>query len=196
MHRWGGLGVAWVIPLILAVLLSPSAAAWEIDTTDTVSRVIDGDTFDTPIEGRVRLADIDTPERGEPGADEATDYLKSLILNEEVHLDIDDIYETGPYGRLISVVYVRHDATRLLNVNKALLNEGHAEITDFPNEFDPYTWTLYVSLPEEPPSPAEPPPAAEQGLVVSPTAVLVPVVLVTILIFGLALTYVLLRKRR
>lgn len=52
--------------LILLALLC-AAGAWEIDATDTIDRVIDGDTFDTTSEVRVRLADIDTAEGGEPG---------------------------------------------------------------------------------------------------------------------------------
>lgn len=34
----------------------------EIDATTIVSQVIDGDTFDTTSEGRIRLADVDAPE--------------------------------------------------------------------------------------------------------------------------------------
>ncbi len=38
------------------------------------------------------------------------------------------------------MVYVRHNATHLLNVNKALLQSGLADVADFPNEFDPTKW--------------------------------------------------------
>jgi endonuclease YncB( thermonuclease family) len=39
--------------------------AVEIDAITVVSRVIDGDTFDTTSEGRIRLADVNAPENGE-----------------------------------------------------------------------------------------------------------------------------------
>ncbi len=52
--------------------------AWEVDRTGTVERIIDGDTLETS-EETIRLADINTPEVGEPGADEATAYLGSLV---------------------------------------------------------------------------------------------------------------------
>ncbi len=73
----------------------------------------------------------------------------ALVLYEKVHMGIDDEDGTDRYGRLIAVVYVRHNATHLLNMNKALLQGGPAEVDDFPNEFDPSTWTLYVLFPTE-----------------------------------------------
>ncbi len=120
------------------------AAGWEIDATGVVDHVVDGDTVDVDAVGRVRLADINAPEIGQPGAQAATDYLTSLALNETVYLDVDDVYGTDVYGRMVAVVYVRHNATSLLNLNKALLEAGLAVLDDFPNEFDPATWTLYV----------------------------------------------------
>lgn len=57
------------------------------------------------------------------------------------------------------MVYVRHNATHLLSVNEALLQAGLVVVWDFPNEFDSYTWPLYVyHLTETTPPPEEPPP--------------------------------------
>lgn len=140
-----------VISIFLLLFISlgfiPSVTyvnAWEIDDTGTATYIVDGDTFDIASVGRIRLADINCPEVGEPGADEATQFLESLIYNKEVYIDIDDIYGTGPYGRIIAVVYVYYDDTHLKNVNQALLDAGHAEIMNYDNEFDPSTWTLLV----------------------------------------------------
>ena len=133
--------------LALAITRPVSAANWEIDATGTVYKVIDGDTFDASPVGRVRLADIDAPEVGHPGYQEAKDFLNSWVFNETVYLDVDDVYGTDPYDRLVCVVYVRYNATHLMNVNKALLDAGLADISDFPNEFNPATWTLYVPIP-------------------------------------------------
>ena len=131
---------------LVAVSANPEAAAsdWEVDRTGTVHHVIDGDTFDASPVGRVRLADIDTPETGQPGAQEATDYLGALVRNRVVYLDVDDLHVTDVYDRLVAVVYVRFNSTHFLNVNKALLNAELADVTDFDNEFDPAKWTLYV----------------------------------------------------
>ena len=139
-----------LIPLLLTVMAFVAVSAStsvEIDRITVAQRVIDGDTFDTPI-GRIRLADIDAPEYGEAGYEEAKLYLKSLVLYKTVYLDIDDLYKTDKYGRYICVVYVRHNSTHLLNVNKALLKAGLARIADYPNEFNPYEWSLYVYYPE------------------------------------------------
>jgi hypothetical protein len=47
------------------------------------------------------------------------------------------------YG--LSNTYVRHNGTHLLNVNKALIVNGHAAIWNFDNnEFNPNEWPLYV----------------------------------------------------
>lgn len=90
------------------------------------------------------MADIDAPESGESGYYEAKNVLINLIYDKTIYLDIDDVYRTDPYDRLVCVVYVRHNSTHYTNVNKALLTEGVAVITNYDNEFNPYSWTLYV----------------------------------------------------
>ncbi len=136
---------AVLFSFVLSVASSAVATGWEIDATAFVSRVIDGDTLQATRLGVVRLADIDTPEVGEPGAREATDYLAALVQGHQVHLDVDDLERTDRYGRIIAVAYVRHNATHLLNVNQALLEAGLARLDDHRNEFNPRIWTRYVS---------------------------------------------------
>lgn len=76
----------------------------------TVSRVIDGDTLELSNGYRVRLADIDAPEKYESGYLASTEALESWVLGERFYLDLDDIHETDSYGRLVCVVYVEHDS--------------------------------------------------------------------------------------
>ena len=118
--------------------------SWEIDASGTVSYIVDGDTLDVNSLGRVRLADINTPESGESGYTEAKNYLSSLVYGKSVYVDIDDIYQTGPYGRWIAVIYIDNNATHCKNINKAMLDSGLADIANYYNEFNPYTWTLFV----------------------------------------------------
>jgi len=118
----------------------------KVDLTAYVYRVVDGDTFDGFPCGRVRLADINTPERGEVGYGEAKDALTRLILNKRVYLDVDDLYVMDHYNRLVAVVYVEYNSTHLMNVNKWLLVNGYAKISDHPNEFNPSNWNLYVKV--------------------------------------------------
>ncbi|UCE28607.1 MAG: thermonuclease family protein [Candidatus Bathyarchaeota archaeon] len=141
-------------PLFLLLVLSTcclvpvaqSECSGEIDMTDVVSYVVDGDTFDVASGDRIRLADVDTPELGEEGYGEAKDFLISLVLSKIVYLDIDDVYGTDIYDRLVCVVYVEHNLSHVANVNKALLEEGVAEVDDYPNEFDPNAWELHCPL--------------------------------------------------
>jgi hypothetical protein len=119
----------------------------EVDKTSIVTRIIDGDTFDISTGERIRLADVDAPEYYESGYSQAKNYLESLINGKTVYLDIDDIYTydySGTGNRLVCVAYVDYDSTHLMNVNKALQDEGYAEISNYYNEFSPYSWTLLV----------------------------------------------------
>ena len=139
-----------IVLLSMLVNLSPTIAAFEMDAVDTVMGIVDGDTFDTSLNGRIRLADVDAPESYEQGYAEASEALTAMIGGKTVHLDVDDVSRTDPYDRLVCVVYVRHNSTHLLNVNRALVDQGRAVITDFSNnEFDPGTWTAYVYSPEK-----------------------------------------------
>ena len=144
---WVGFFICFTLAFASVFAPRSSAAGWEIDETGTVSRIIEGDIFDASPVGRVRLADVNAPKVGEPGSVQATDFLASKVLNQRVYLDVDDVSRTDLYGRLVCVVYVRHNATHLLNVNKALLDAGLADAVDFANEFDPTTWTPYVYFP-------------------------------------------------
>ncbi len=71
---------------------------------ETVTQVIDGDTFKTASRKRpVRLADVDTPEVGTRGAAQATAALKKLILNKAV---VVDTQARDVYGRAVAKVKV------------------------------------------------------------------------------------------
>ncbi len=126
-----------------------ASAQVNIDMMGTVGRVIDGDTLDLVSIGRVRLADIDTPEIGSPGAQDAANYLAGLVLNRYLYLDTDAMYGTDRYDRIVAMAYARHNTTHLLNVNQALLQANIAHVANFPNEFNPADWTLYILYPTE-----------------------------------------------
>ncbi|MCK4885507.1 thermonuclease family protein [Candidatus Bathyarchaeota archaeon] len=143
----------FVIVLIFIFSVPVVYSSGEFDTSTVVSLVIDGDTFETTSEGTVRLADIDAPEYYQYDYQASRDFLISLIYGKTVYLDIDDLYRTGTYGRLICVAYVNYNSTHYLNVNKALLVEGYADISNYNDEFSPYSWSLYIpkqDIPEFP----------------------------------------------
>jgi endonuclease YncB( thermonuclease family) len=139
------------VALLVLGVASPlsSSPGVEIDVTAVVKRVIDGDTFDAFPVGRVRLADIDAPELGTAEGDASRIALERLILGKTVYLDVDDLYVIDRYNRIVAVAYIRYNDTHLLNVNKWLVDNGYARVVDYPNEFKPSAWTLYIYFPKE-----------------------------------------------
>jgi len=72
--------------------------------SETVTRVIDGDTFETASRKHpVRLANVDTPEKGQPGAGKAREALERLVLGKEVSIDTK---ARDKYGRAVANVRV------------------------------------------------------------------------------------------
>jgi len=95
---------------------SPDASAAPDDTAGrpvprqaggwTATRVIDGDTLvvEGPgVEVTVRIIGINTPERGECFADEATDALEALVDGEELEL-VTDVSDLDQFGRAVRYV--------------------------------------------------------------------------------------------
>jgi hypothetical protein len=119
----------------------------EYEIVSQPSHIRDGDTFEIPHNPAIRLADVSCPETYEYGGSEATYALTQLIDGRTVYIDVDDVYGTGPYGRLICLVYVDFNNTHFLNVNEAMVVLGQATITDYDNQWNPHQWTLFVSKP-------------------------------------------------
>lgn len=84
----------------------------------TVTKVYDGDTFETKEKQVIRLANIDAPEMGSCGSEEAKTELEKLILNKPVYLKI--VYK-DEFLRLVSWVYAGDSA-----VNLKMLESGWA----------------------------------------------------------------------
>lgn len=71
----------WAVRIVLFIsLLVNSFFGWNYYSGNTVSRVIDGDTFDLKNGTRVRLLDVESPEMGLCGAEEAKHRLEELVL--------------------------------------------------------------------------------------------------------------------
>ena len=80
---------------------------------EKVTKIIDGDSFLTDKrKNPVRLADVDTPEKGQPGYQNAKKYLEKLILNQEVSIET---VARDKYHRSVAKVKVRTKS-----VNKAM----------------------------------------------------------------------------
>jgi micrococcal nuclease len=87
-----------------------------------VVRVVDGDNFETEDGRRIRLINVDTPEKGECFREESTKASTELLLNKKVKIE-KDTNEMDRFGRTLAYVFLK-DGTF---VNKKLLEEGVAE---------------------------------------------------------------------
>jgi len=91
--------------------------------TGKVIGIKDGDTFEILYDGqpeRVRLADIDCPEKSQPFGNNAKQYASDLCFDKTVTVTCNA--KRDRYGRLIGTV-VTADGT---NVNEALVKQGFA----------------------------------------------------------------------
>ena len=97
---------------------------------NTVTEIIDGDTFVIGNGETVRLICVDTPEQGESGYEEAKDFLSFLVLGREVRLE-KDVSERDQYGRLLRYVYI---GTTEIFVNKEIVQQGYGKVFPYGND--------------------------------------------------------------
>tara|TARA_B100000963_G_C22534476_1_gene629104 strand:+ start:81 stop:596 length:516 start_codon:yes stop_codon:yes gene_type:complete len=105
--------------LILLCVLLPADAKESLK--GNVVKIIDGDTLDVNIDSniiRIRLADIDTPERNQPWGLEAKKFLTTKILKKEVQILITN---KDRYGRQIGIIFLENT-----NINELMVLKGHA----------------------------------------------------------------------
>ncbi|MDP9897418.1 endonuclease YncB(thermonuclease family) [Variovorax boronicumulans] len=98
-----------------------AAAAAHADFSGTVVRILDGDTLDVLVDRapvRVRLAEIDAPEKGQPFDTKARQALADLVFRREVR-----VTEAGQdrHGRRIGTIFV--DGT---SANRTMVASGMA----------------------------------------------------------------------
>ena len=70
-----------------------------------VKRIIDGDTFVTEKDERIRLLGINAPELTDPDGEAAKRFLEEKILGETVILKFDKKDRLDIYGRKLAYVY-------------------------------------------------------------------------------------------
>ena len=84
--------------------------------TEVASHIIDGDTFLTQSGQMIRLSNLNAPEAGMCGSDEATEELKSLLTDKPLY---QKVIFVDSYKRLVSLVYSPDGS-----VNEAMLRSG------------------------------------------------------------------------
>jgi hypothetical protein len=110
----------------------------------TVTEIVDGDTLDIN-NVRVRLALVNTPERGENGYTEGIDFVQSVCsVGTTALVDEDDGQKEGSFDRVIGLVYCGSDnINNKKSLNELLLEGGYAVIyQDFCgiSEFSSASW--------------------------------------------------------
>lgn len=98
-----------------------------------IIRWVDGDTVDVLVDAgynvfvraRIRLEDINTPERGQPNFNEATDYAESLAPVGSTVLIRTKKYERT-FNRYVGEILLTNNEEHL-SVNEAMIASGFAE---------------------------------------------------------------------
>mgnify|MGYP001186546822 CR=1 FL=1 len=91
-------------------------------TQTKVTRVIDGDTFETESGEKVRLIGINAPEMSDFYGLEAKKYLKNIVENKVIYLQTDNISnDRDRYQRLLRYVIIDG-----IDVNKKMVADGFA----------------------------------------------------------------------
>ncbi len=107
------------LSVLLLLFIATEGSAEEI--TGKVVGIADGDTL-TVLVGttptKVRLAEIDTPEMGQPFGDRAKQGLSELVFGKPIRVVVTD---RDQYGRDVGRVFVNE-----LDVNKELVRRGLA----------------------------------------------------------------------
>lgn len=91
-------------------------------TTAKVTRIIDGDTFETETGEKIRLIGINAPEISDLFGREASEYLSRLIVGKFVELRSDELSnDKDRYQRLLRYVIVDG-----VDINKKMIIDGFA----------------------------------------------------------------------
>lgn len=107
MHEQGG-PLIWILGLVACWNPAPEATPDLREVVDVV-RVVDGDTLDVRRNGateRIRLKGVNTPEKGECGAQAATEALVELA-GDQVAIERDG---KGTHGRTLGYLWAQNGA--------------------------------------------------------------------------------------
>ncbi len=125
----------FVWPLVLLALTAAATGAQPSTLEGAVERVVDGDTIQVRVDGRmetVRYIGVNTPElrhpvRGaEPGGQEALTVNRELVAGKRVRLEM-DARARDRHRRLLAYVWVDG-----VMVNAELVRRGYAEVMTVP----------------------------------------------------------------
>jgi endonuclease YncB( thermonuclease family) len=105
----------------LILCISFSHYIYAEDFTGKVVSIADGDTVTILTDKKhikIRLAEIDTPEKNQPYGKKAKKALSDFIFGKTVRIEIETI---DRYGRTVGKIFLND-----LNINKEMVKAGHA----------------------------------------------------------------------
>ncbi len=115
MHSWYRMVIA------VSVVLTTTTADAESVMRGEVVGITDGDTLTLLVDRnqhKIRLAQIDTPERAQPWGSRARQALSEKVFRRDVTVRVSD---TDRYGRLIGEIWLGDR-----DINRELIREGYA----------------------------------------------------------------------
>ena len=117
-HATRAIPVLVLTLLLLVPLVSLAASMVEA----RIVGITDGDTVKALVDGhvlwKVRLAEIDAPEKGQPWGRRARQALARMIFQKDVRIQV---HGKDRYGRHIGTIFLGGR-----DINRAMIREGHA----------------------------------------------------------------------
>ena len=113
------------ILFLIGVLLISQVSNAEYLEGLQIKKVVDGDTVHVFYQDevyKIRLTEIDAPERDQPYGSNSTKYLKGLLKEGRVDVDISG---TDKYGRKLGRLYWKG-----IDINRELVSAGYAWVYD------------------------------------------------------------------
>ena len=136
------IGIAVVV---VAVQNPPEDDSVQYRFSGIITEITDGDTLDFRIMNgpniTIRLSLVDTPERGEPGYEEAANFVESFCpVGSDAVFVQDSWQKVDKYDRSLGLVYCSD-----MLLNEILLSSGYAEIYKIycdESEFGTQDWAV------------------------------------------------------
>ena len=110
--------------LILLSLFLISCTSSEFEGPYKVTKVTDGDTLQINYNQKIRLSEINSPEKDECHYNRSKNFLKDLLLNQKIFLE-KDYTNKGRYGRLLRYIHFNNK-----DINAELVLTGNAKVYD------------------------------------------------------------------
>ena len=110
---------------IISLLIFASFCSADYLENLAIKRIVDGDTVHVFFKDEVyklRLTEIDAPERDQPFGIDSTNYLKKLLSDGKVNIDISG---SDRYGRKLARLYWKGK-----DINRELVSAGYAWVYD------------------------------------------------------------------